>query len=176
MRGMDPGEFHLAVCRRFGAAVRSADGKWDRPSPCADWNALDVLEHVIGFHDVLLLRPLGCKPERPRDDPLRRWELTVDGLQRAFGRAGLFDGDAGELMPKLTRDVLVHTWDLARAVQADDRLEPQWCALFLRDLPSDPFALSATGMFGSQVPVADAADAQTRLLARLGRDPGWRPT
>ena len=70
----DAGELHLAVCRRFGAAVRSADGKWERQSPCAAWNARDVLEHVIGFHDVLLLRPLGLKPDRPRDDPRRRWE------------------------------------------------------------------------------------------------------
>jgi hypothetical protein len=49
-----------------------------------------VLEHVIGFHDVLLLRPLGLKPDRPRDEPCRRWELTVDQLRRAFERDGLF--------------------------------------------------------------------------------------
>ncbi|EUA42201.1 mycothiol maleylpyruvate isomerase N-terminal domain protein [Mycobacterium xenopi 4042] len=57
-------ELHLAVCRRFGDAVRAADGKWQRPSPCEGWNARDVVEHVIGFHDALLLRPLGLKPER----------------------------------------------------------------------------------------------------------------
>jgi hypothetical protein len=33
--GKGIGELHLAVCRRFGEAVRSADGKWDRPSPCS---------------------------------------------------------------------------------------------------------------------------------------------
>jgi hypothetical protein len=33
-------------------------------------------------------------------------------------------------MPNLTRDVLVHTWDLARAVGADDRLDADWCELF----------------------------------------------
>src|ERR1700737_3673202 len=78
------GELHLAVCRRFGEAVRSADGKWDRPSPCDGWDARAVLEHVIGFHDVLLLRPLGLKPDRPRDDPQRRWGLTYGALERAF--------------------------------------------------------------------------------------------
>ncbi|WP_216638101.1 maleylpyruvate isomerase N-terminal domain-containing protein, partial [Mycobacterium colombiense] len=64
---------HLAVCRRFGEAVRAADGKWHRPSPCDAWDARAVLEHVIGFHDVLLLRPLGLKPDRPPDDPRARW-------------------------------------------------------------------------------------------------------
>jgi Mycothiol maleylpyruvate isomerase N-terminal domain len=80
--GLD--ERHLAVCRRFGESVRAANGRWERPSPCDAWDARGVLEHVIGFHDVLLLRPLGLKPNRPRDDPQRRWELTYDQLEMAF--------------------------------------------------------------------------------------------
>ena len=85
------GERHLAVCQRFGQAVGSADGKWDHLSPCDAWDARGVLEHVIGFHDVLLLRPLGLKPERPRDNPQRRWELTFHRLSEALGREGLFE-------------------------------------------------------------------------------------
>ena len=34
----------------------TGDGRWDRPSPCADWDARGVVEHVIGFHEVLVLR------------------------------------------------------------------------------------------------------------------------
>src|SRR5437588_12329273 len=106
------GELHLAVCRRFGQAVASARGKWDRRSPCDAWDARAVLEHVIGFHDVLLLRPLGLKPDRPRDDPQIRWELTYRQLEKAFepGRR-LFNhiADAPKLLPNLSRDVLVHT-------------------------------------------------------------------
>ena len=89
--GEGAGELHLAVCRRFGRAARSADGKWNRPSPCAAWDARGVLEHVIGFHDVLLLRPLGLKPDRPRDDPQQRWQLTFDRLCEALRRDGLFE-------------------------------------------------------------------------------------
>ena len=169
---IDPAELHLAACRRFGVAVRAAEGHWDRRSPCTEWTAKDVLEHVIGFHDVLLLRPLGCKPDRPRDDPSRRWDLTVDGLRQAFTRPGF---DARALLPALTRDVLVHTWDLARAVGADDRLDRRWCAMFLNELPPDPTGLGGSGMFAAPIAVGDAADAQTKLLARLGRDPTWRP-
>jgi uncharacterized protein (TIGR03086 family) len=185
---VDAGELHLAVCRRFGSAVRSADGKWDRSSPCAGWQASDVLEHVIGFHDVLLLRPLGRKPERPRDDPQRRWDLTYERLRQALGDKELFERvfevptveknpairlDASKLIPRLTQDVLVHTWDLARAVGADDSLDPAWCAVFLARLPADPNALSASGMFAAPFAVSDEADTQSRLLARLGRDPSW---
>ena len=77
-------------------------------------------------------------------------------------------------MPRLTQDVLVHTWDLARAVGADDRLDPEWCAIFFDDLPADPNVLSASGMFAAPVAVDDQADVQSKLLSRLGRDPLWR--
>lgn len=163
------GELHLAVCRRFGEAVRSANGRWDRRSPCDAWDARGVLEHVIGFHDVLLLRPLGLKPDRPREDPQLRWELTYDALSRVT------ELDAHKLVPNLTRDVLVHTWDLARAVGADDRLDREWCEFFYAGLPEDPLALSGSGMFNAPVAGYDDMDVQTRLLARLGRDPSWRP-
>jgi uncharacterized protein (TIGR03086 family) len=187
---LGPGELHLAVCQRGGAAVRAADGKWDRPSPCEGWDARDVLEHVIGFHDVLLLRPLGLKPQRPRDDPGRRWSLTLDQLAQALRRDGLFEQvievpavgsnsssrlDAMTLVPRLSQDVLVHTWDLARAVGADDRLDPDWCALFIDKLPTDPDALSVSGMFQHPFALVGPADSQSRLLGRLGRDPSWKP-
>ena len=169
----DAAELHLAVCRRFGAAVVAADGKWERRTPCAEWDARGVLEHVIGFHDVLLLRPLGLKPERPRDDPEARWQLTYDALASTFASGRVAQLPAYRLMPNLSRDVLVHAWDLARAVGADDRLDPEWCELFYAGLPADPQALIDSGMFSSPVEVNDEGDLQSRLLARLGRDPSW---
>ena len=167
------GEQHLAVCRRFGDSVRAANGKWDRRSPCDAWDARAVLEHVIGFHDVLLLRPLGLKPDRPRDDPQRRWELTYEQLETAFKLD--IGPDAAALLPNVTRDVLVHTWDLARAVGADDRLDARYCESFYASLPDDPNALVGTGMFGAAVAAGDHTDVQSKLLARLGRNPSWRP-
>jgi uncharacterized protein (TIGR03086 family) len=187
----DLAERHLAVCQRFGESVRAANGKWDRRSPCEAWDARGVLEHVIGFHDVLLLRPLGLKPDRPRNDPEIRWELTYHQLEKAFEPVRrLFERvldvpelqsnqarqlDARALLPNLTRDVLVHTWDLARAVGADDRLDAQWCELFYAVLPTDPEALSVSGMFHAPVAVSDQTDVQSKLLARLGRNPSWQP-
>ncbi len=134
-----------------------------------------MLEHVIGFHDVLLLRPLGLKPDRPRNDPRVRWELTYESLTAAFETGGVKKLDAGKLIPNLTRDVLAHTWDLARAVGTDDRLDPRWCEFFLAALPSDPHALSASGMFSAPIQLDGENDAQAELLARLGRNPSWRP-
>jgi uncharacterized protein (TIGR03086 family) len=187
----DLGERHLAVCRRFGESVRAANGKWDRPSPCDAWDARGVLEHVIGFHDVLLLRPLELKPDRPRDDPQLRWELTYRALEKAFEPSRRLlervvdvpqlQGnpatrlDERAMMPNLTRDVLVHTWDLARAVGADDRLDAEWCGQFYAALPTDTAALTVSGMFDAPVEVSDHTDVQSKLLARLGRNPSWQP-
>ncbi len=134
---------------------------------------------------------MGAKPERPRDDPATRWRVTVDALQSLLSRPGLFEGpvdvpavgsnpatqlDAGPLVVVLTQDVLVHTWDLARSVGADDRLDEDLCALFLERLPHDPAALAASGMFHLPVDASADTDPQTQLLARLGRDPNWRPS
>jgi uncharacterized protein (TIGR03086 family) len=184
------GEQHLAVCRRFGEAVRAANGKWDRRSPCDAWDARGVLEHVIGFHDVLLLRPLGLKPDRPRDDPQRRWELTYGRLEEAFEpERRLFERvvdipqlhdnpatrlNARAMMPNLTRDVFIHTWDLARAVGADDSLDADWCELFYAALPPHAQALSGSGMFDAPIALGEQADVQSKLLARLGRNPDWQ--
>jgi uncharacterized protein (TIGR03083 family) len=167
-------ELHLAVCRRFGDAVAAAEGKWDRRSPCDAWDARAVLEHVIGFHDVLLLRPLGLKPERPAEPGLR-WQLTYESLTQALESGSAAQLDAYRLMPNLTRDVLVHCWDLARAVGADDRLDLRWCELCYVGLPADSGELAASGMFDAPVAVRDEGDVQAKLLARLGRDPAWRP-
>ncbi|WP_445169491.1 maleylpyruvate isomerase family mycothiol-dependent enzyme [Mycolicibacterium sp. Dal123E01] len=169
------GALHLAVCRRFGEAVRSAEGKWERPSPCDEWDARGVLEHVIGFHDVLLLRPAGLKPDRPRENAQLRWNVTYERIEQAFDPARkLFERMVEVPVPSLTRDVLVHTWDLARAVGADDQLDPRWCEVFYAPLQVDPEALTGTGMFKPAVAVSDGANAQSRLLARLGRNPAWR--
>ena len=185
------GERHLAVCRRFGESVRAADLKWDRRSPCDAWDAKGVLEHVIGFHDVLLLRPLGLKPDRPRDDPQLRWELTYQALEKALKPGSRLiervvdvpqlQGnppmklDARAMIPNLTRDVLVHTWDLARAVGADEQLDAQWCEQFYAALPTDTAALSVSRIFDAPVAVSDRTDVQSKLLARLGRNPSWQP-
>jgi hypothetical protein len=158
---------HRRAGARFAGAVAAVDGRWKRPTPCPDWDTRGLLEHVIGFHDVLLLRPLDAKPHRPRDEPGERWAVTLDALDALLDRPGLFDGPievAGrDGAPATTID------------GADDRLDEDLCAWFLARLPADPDALAASGMFAPPVAIPDDADGQTRLLARLGRDPSWTP-
>jgi uncharacterized protein (TIGR03086 family) len=177
-------ERHRRACDGFGRVADAVPSeKWDRPTPCTDWDARALVEHVIGFHDFLLLRPLGVRADRPRGDPAARWAATAAALFTALAEPGVLDRSTdlpgggqskpGRMLAALTTDVLVHTWDLARAVDLPPDLDPQLCASAVdalrdNDLPRD------NGMFEPAVAVADDADAATRLIAFYGRDPDWR--
>jgi uncharacterized protein (TIGR03086 family) len=171
---------HRRACDGFSAIVGQAEGRWNRPSPCTEWDARGVVEHVIGFHDVLLLRPMGTKPTRPKDDPATRWSITVPAIFSTLadasdgyltGDAGIPDVDIRRLLPMLTTDVLVHTWDVARAVGVEAVLDADLCERSLALVLANEAGLHASDMFGPPLPVPDDADAQTKLLALLGRDP-----
>ena len=160
-------ERHRRACAGFSRVADGAsDEHWDRPTPCTDWDARALVEHVIGFHEVLLLRPMGVRAHRPRTGPAARWRATSDAM---FGAVT----EPVAVLGALATDVLVHTWDLARAVGIEPDLDEAMCreavaALRDRDLPRDD------GMFAPAVPVADDADPVTVLIACYGRDPGWR--
>ena len=186
----DMADRHRQVCKAFGDEVRIVGDHWEAQSPCSEWDARGVLEHVIGFHDVLLLRPLAAKPQRPKGDPVGRWAATFAAVDQVLSRPDLFDGvvdvpavgnnppsqvDAARIVPLLSLDVLVHTWDLGRAAGHGVTLDPDLCRRFLDGLPSDDMVLSRTGMYDSPRPVPAGSDAQAELLARLGRDPQWGP-
>ncbi len=172
---------HLRACDGFSFAVGKGTGRWDWPTPCTEWNARGIVEQVIGFHDVLLLRPLVAKPERPKGNPVARWAVTVPAIASVLlGAEGDLvvavpngpDMDLARLLPMLTTDVLTHTWDLAKAVGAPVLLDPELCV--------DAYAaarrsgMQKSEMFGPSVPVPDDADPVTKLVALLGRDPDWQ--
>lgn len=166
---------HREACDGFTDVAREAEGRWASPSPCTEWDARGILEHVIGFHDVLLLRPLGAKPERPKDDPVERWKLTVDALFSALARPGVLD-EKGSLIGVLTTDVLVHTWDLSKAIGAPVSLDPRLCQIGLDRALAHREQFVGSDMFGPPVPVPQDASIQDRLLGFFGRDPSWTPT
>jgi uncharacterized protein (TIGR03086 family) len=70
-----------------------------------------------------------------------------------------------------TTDVFMHTWDLARATGQDERLDPQTCAALLAEMVPIEELIRSSGQYGPPVPVPSDADAQTRLLGFIGRDP-----
>jgi len=158
---------------------------WGWPTPCTHWDAGALVEHVIGFHEFLLLRPLGVRAHRPRVDPLARWRATeraigtvLDDPRTLDAAAEYFDGarrHPRELLAALADDTVVHTWDLARAVGAPDRLAADLCALAYTDALRQTTARQNSDLFAAAVAVSPRAPVQDRLLGLFGRDPAWRP-
>ena len=178
-------ERHRRACAGFGAVAHTVpDESWSAPSPCTEWTARDVVEHVIGFHDFLLLRPLGVRAHRPREDPAARWDATSTALFAALASDGVLDRatelpGGGTSTPRtmigaLTTDVLVHTWDLARAARLPAALDEDLCARGYAALRESDFRRDPA-MFGPEVSIGEHAPASDRLVAFYGRDPGWEP-
>ena len=170
------------ACYGFGSVVQQVGGRWEAPSPCPEWDARGILEHVIGFHEVLLLRPLGAKANRPKDDVPGRWAATqlvlFTVLDANWAHPVALPGgstlDVAALLPALTTEVLVHTWDLAKAIDLDVDLDQDLCEAALSGAQTNEAALRSSGMFAGPVGLPADADAQSRLVALLGRDPLWQ--
>jgi uncharacterized protein (TIGR03086 family) len=136
-------DHHRNACSSFSDVAQLVrPEQWELPTPCSEWNARALVEHVIGFHDFLLLRPMGVRANRPKTDPAARWDATRAAVFIALDPPGALDQatdlpGGGQSTPRtmlaaLTTDVLVHTWDLARAT----------------DQPLPPAALDAARAYG----------------------------
>jgi uncharacterized protein (TIGR03086 family) len=69
-------------------------------------------------------------------------------------------------------DALIHTWDLARAIGADDTLPETACRIQLKMIKAIPEEfLRQPGRFDAAIEPPAGADAQTLLLCYSGRRP-----
>ncbi len=119
--------------RRVGGVPPS---HWDVPSPCADWTAREIVEHVVNTHARVLASLDGSDPVpvSGEDDLVSAWPRATNAVRGALqdpARAGVivggmfgeqpFESVVGRL---LCADTLIHTWDLARATGQDESLDP----------------------------------------------------
>lgn len=74
-------------------------------------------------------------------------------------------------LPALTIDVLVHTWDLARALDVVVALDGQLCSSALSYVRQHIKSIRASGLFGDENVVRPDASVEARLVAILGRNP-----
>ncbi len=180
-------EYRLTAARFSEVVDGVADpADWDRRSPVPEWTARDVVGHLVDWFPAFLRA--GTEIELPagpsvQQDPAAAWhhlDAAVRGLLEdpATESAVLVNPHIGEVpLPRavsqfFTADVFMHTWDLARATGQDHGLDPERCEIYLEQmLPLDE-VLRASGQYGPKVEVPADADAPTRLMAFIGRDPG----
>jgi uncharacterized protein (TIGR03086 family) len=152
---------------------------WTVPTYCEGWDVAELVGHVIDGQR-LIPRCLGASGaiDATDDEPVLLWGVVRQAASTAFRAPGAMDEVIeffGDEMPAMNGlrfmlgDLLVHTWDLARATGHDDRLHAQACAFVLGNLePMDEF-LRTSGMYGPKLEPAAGVDTQDRLLAFLGR-------
>lgn len=179
---------HAARGERFARVLDGVDGRWDSPSPCAGWDARAVVRHVVESQRELLERhglavpaaaDLGAGPTGPVAAAWRAHHAATVAVLTDEVLARTYDGYFGPttigatLRDFYTWDLLVHGWDVARAT--DQPYEITDADAAAHDATADGWgdALYADGICGPAVEVPADASPGDRLLARLGRDPGW---
>jgi uncharacterized protein (TIGR03086 family) len=179
------------VAAAFTARVEAVPAdRWEQAAPCEGWVARDVVRHLVEWlpGPGFLLGAFGVETgpvPSVETDPAAAWAVVRDAIQRALddpavaarvedcGPPGRLSFEAAVDMT-CTPDVLIHTWDLARATGLDERLDPAEVRRQLAGLEALPAdveeKMRRSGHYGPRAAVADDADEQTRLLAFMGRE------
>jgi uncharacterized protein (TIGR03086 family) len=158
-----------------------------RKAPCAGWTGTDVVEHVMGA--LKMVQSHATTGNGPKSlpkagaDPLAAWGKLRDATLAALDQEGALDRIANEpfgpevgsfpvdvLVGFMAADMAPHTWDLARTIKGDERLDAglvKHSAAAWKSVA--PGMLRMPGMMGPAIKPAKGADAQTKLLNFLGR-------
>ena len=120
-------------------ATAVPEDAWDNPAPCEGWVARDVVRHLVEWIPPFLRERSRHRSadgtESVDDDPVAAWKVLSDGIQALLDDPA----DRRESVQSRTRrtahaskdaidmfflnDVLIHTWDLARATGGDETLD-----------------------------------------------------
>jgi len=179
-------ERYRRVASGFTQRVSAIHGdSWLLPAPCEGWVALDVVRHLVEWVPPFLADGTGltlAPGPSVDEDPVAAWLSMSDGIQSL-----LDDPDKAEssfdhpmvghhrvdeaVMSFILTDVLIHTWDLARAAGLDETLDAAEIANMFDGIHDVDALLRESGHYGPKIEVAADADVQTQLIAFLGRQP-----
>jgi uncharacterized protein (TIGR03086 family) len=160
---------------------------WASPSMCEGWSVADVLGHVVstqldflanrGLAETLALDLSSTEGAAPID----AWPTVRAALQTALDTPAVatsqFDGYFGPTTIEATihqfyaNDLVMHRWDIAAALGLAHHavLQPDEILEVGQGMKGLGAAMRMPGVFGPELSVDPSADAQTRLLAVLGR-------
>jgi uncharacterized protein (TIGR03086 family) len=166
--------------------VEAEGDDWARSTPCDEWNVRDLVNHVVGgnirYVMILAGEPadvvrrtgdrdwLGADPLGSFEDAFARVaeSFTAPGILTAavrHPRTGALTG--AQLRVLRVNELTVHAWDLARALDSDDRLDQRVVSWLLEEL--EPLR-STIGLPAAGPPEElSAGSRQERLLRLFGR-------
>lgn len=189
---MDALDAHEAAAADLESKVAQLDaGKLDAPTPCEGWTVRDLLRHVVGGNAMttkLLLEGVSkaeasavMAEDLVGDDPagaVRRTNAEAAAAFRAADLSVVLDHPAmqmpgSQLLNFRTGDLILHSWDLARAIGIDETLADGPVAYVWEALQPMAPIIGKIGQFGTgpSGEVPEDAPLQQRLLDLTGRRP-----
>ena len=184
----DQAALHRRAVGEFDARVRAVgDDQWELPTPCSDWNVRQLVNHLVyenrwtvPLMEGSTIAAVGDRYEGDLlgDEPRKAWAessaeavaaVQADGAIERMVDLSSGPTPAGEYVSQLFADHLIHAWDLARAIGADEQLDPELvdaCAAWFASMED---LYRSIGAIGPRAGTAPGADPQTTLLAAFGR-------
>ncbi len=181
----------------FADRIRAvAEDQWDNPTPCPKWTARNIVGHVINEQRRNLALVRGREPEplhgvgvaemgslptiEPDADLAAAWDEVGQALSEAIDDPICLDvamptpmgpTPFRDIIDVLPEDVLIHTWDLARATSGDEHLDQSLVEHVYEHLKPLDDALRQPWAFGPKTTPPPNADLQTQFLCFVGRKP-----
>ncbi|MFM9372287.1 TIGR03086 family metal-binding protein [Streptomyces sp. Da 82-17] len=167
-----------------------SDDQWGADTPCTDWSVRDLVNHLTAeqlwvphlVRDGATIASVGTAYDGDvlGDDPVATWDKAAEGARAAFAEPGALDrsvhlsygpSPAGHYCGQMITDLVVHAWDLSRAIGAEEQLPRPLVDFAVREVSPYAADLAKSGLFGPPVEPPPGADVQTKLLCLLGRRP-----
>jgi len=170
----------------FDAVVqRVPSDRWDADSPCEGWCARDVVAHAAGVVDaVAAMARTGevAMPQMPDagDDPVGLWNASLEALLQALDQPGVVGKVGNYWFGESTIDAVLafthwdplgHSWDLAEATGLEAHGNNDVAEAMIASIEPNAEMMRSMELMGQPVEVPADADAMTRFLGLIGRDP-----
>jgi uncharacterized protein (TIGR03086 family) len=171
---------HIAVWKQAAEAFDQrqqsiTEEQWTASTPCDEWYVKDLVDHAVEIQKQLAAAVIGAELEASAD-----WPATHAAIRTALEIEGALEGTADHpaagtalrtfFFGIATTDLLVHAWDLARAIGVDEKLPDEAVAACHRRLQQTPAEdIRAPGRFDDPIDSAFDADPQTQFIHFTGR-------
>jgi uncharacterized protein (TIGR03086 family) len=162
-----------------GTVARVTPAQAALPTPCPEYDVATLVDHMTGWAARFASRVTGAggdaDPNAHRAGPDPAAEVRQAAAQIVLGYRDGVDGAHAMPVGVLLMEFQVHGWDLARATGQEPPFSDAEAtrALELGRQLMSPDYRGPDQAFGHEVEPPPGAPVLDRLVAFLGRDPGW---